>query len=117
MRVTSCINRKAGHMAQAKTQAPTPGDIENQIKTIRDDISTLTGLLKDLAEAKVGDAQKTAMDEAEDLLKRTRAATDDATAKAKQAAGSVEDYIADKPVQATLIALLIGILVGSLSRR
>ena len=90
-------------MAQSKQQSATPEDIEHQIKTIRDDISTLTGLLKDLAESKVGEARK--------------AAADEATAKAKQAAGSIEDYISEKPVQATLIALLIGILLGSFSRR
>ena len=104
-------------MAQKRAETATPEDIEHQIKTIRDDISTLTGLLKDLAESKVGEARKAATDEAEDLLNRSRAAADEATAKAKQAAGSIEDYISEKPVQATLIALLVGILLGSFTRR
>ena len=62
-------------------------------------------------------AKKVAQDEADDLLKRSREAADEATAKAKEAAGSVESYISEKPVQATLIALLVGFFVGSMSRR
>lgn len=104
-------------MAQTKGQSPAPGDIEQQIKTIRDDITTLTGLLKDLAESKVEETRKAASKEAEDLLGRSRAAADEAATKAKQAAGSIEDYISEKPVQATLIALLVGLLLGSMSRR
>ena len=104
-------------MAQSKQQSATPEDIEQQIRTIRDDISTLTGLLKDLAGAKAGEARKAAADEAEDLLNRSRAAADEATARAKQAAGSIEGYISEKPIQATMIALLVGILLGSFSRR
>lgn len=104
-------------MAQTKSQTPTSGDIEDQIKTIRDDIGTLTGLLKQVMEDKAGDAKASAKQEAEDLLKRSQEAADEATRKVRQAAGSVEDYIAERPVQSTLIALLIGLFIGSMSRR
>lgn len=104
-------------MAQKPIETATTEHIEAQISTIRNDIATLTGLLKDLASQKVDDVRKTAKGEADDLLKRSREAADEATAKAKEAAGSVEGYISEKPVQATLIALLVGIFIGSLSRR
>ena len=104
-------------MAQKRTETATTEDIEAQISTIRSDISTLTGLLKELASQKVEDVRKTAQNEADDLLKRSRETADEATAKAKAAAGSVESYITEKPVQATLIALLVGILFGSFTRR
>ena len=104
-------------MAASTKDGPTATDVEEQIKTIRDDISTLTGLLKKLAESKADDVKKGAKDEADDLLKRSRDAADQAAARARDAAGSVEDYISEKPVQATLIALLVGIFIGSLSRR
>jgi ElaB/YqjD/DUF883 family membrane-anchored ribosome-binding protein len=104
-------------MAQKRSDSPTADDIETQINTIRNDVATLTALLKDLASQKVDEVRKTALDEAEDLLKRSHEAADEATAKAKTAAGSVEGYISEKPVQATLIALLVGFVIGSLSRR
>ncbi len=104
-------------MATAPKSAPTTTDVEEQIKTIRNDISTLTDLLKDLTGSKAEDVRKTVKDEADDLLKRSKETAEEATARAKQAAGSVEDYIAEKPVQSALIALLVGIFIGSLSRR
>jgi len=104
-------------MATAPKSAPTTTDVEEQIKTIRNDISTLTDLLKDLTGSKTEDVRKTVKDEADDLLKRSKETAEEATARAKQAAVSVEDYIAEKPVQSALIALLVGIFIGSLSRR
>jgi len=104
-------------MATAPKSAPTATDVEEQIKTIRNDISTLTELLKDLAGSKAEDVRKTARNEADDLLKRSKETAEEATARAKQAAGSVEDYISEKPVQSALIALLIGIFIGSFSRK
>ena len=104
-------------MPTAGKSEPTASDVEEQIKTIRDDIATLTGLLKDLAGSKVEDVRKTAKNEADDLLKRSKETADAATAQAKQAAGSVENYISEKPVQSALIALLVGIFIGSFSRK
>jgi ElaB/YqjD/DUF883 family membrane-anchored ribosome-binding protein len=104
-------------MATSPKPAPTATDVEEQFKTIRDDISKLTTLLKELSKNKVGEARKAAQDEVEGLLKRSKDVAEEATAKAKEAAGSVEDYISEKPVQSALIALLVGIFIGSLSRR
>jgi ElaB/YqjD/DUF883 family membrane-anchored ribosome-binding protein len=37
--------------------------------------------------------------------------------KARQATASVEDYIKEKPVQAALMALGVGFLIGLVTRR
>lgn len=104
-------------MATTPKSSPNANDVEAQIKTIRDDVATLTSLLKDLAEDRLEGAKKVAHDEAEELLKKSKDATRHAKHRARQATSSMEEYIAEKPVQSTLIALLIGIFIGSLSRR
>jgi ElaB/YqjD/DUF883 family membrane-anchored ribosome-binding protein len=111
-------------MAQASKSETSAGksnvaaaDIEEQIKTIRDDVANLSKLIMQLGEDKVSEAVKTARDEAEELLNRSRRMADEATDRAKKTAGSVEDYIAEKPIQSAMIALLVGFLIGSMSRR
>lgn len=104
-------------MASTRKPAADGSDIEAQIQTIRDDISTLTKLLRDVADNKFSEARETARAEAEDVLKRTRQAAGEASEKAKDSVESIEAYIAQKPVQSTLIALLVGIFIGSVTRR
>lgn len=99
-----------------KTETPV-ADIDEQIKTIREDISRLTKLMMQLGEDKVSEAKKTVRDEADDLLKRSKHAAEEAAETAKAKVAPIEDYIVEKPVQSALIALLVGIFLGSLSRR
>jgi ElaB/YqjD/DUF883 family membrane-anchored ribosome-binding protein len=61
--------------------------------------------------------EKAARDEADELLNRTRQAADEVAGRAKQAAGSMESYIVEKPFQSAIVALLVGIFIGFLSRR
>ena len=93
------------------------GDIEEQIKTIREDISRLTQLFVQLGQDNLSRAKEATREEADELLDRSRRVADEATARAKQTAGSVEGYINEKPVQSVIIALLAGIFIGFLSRR
>ena len=93
------------------------GDIEEQIRTIREDVSKLSKLIIGLGEDTLSDAVKTAREEAEELLGRSKRMADDATQRARKTAGTVEDYIAEKPFQSAMIALLVGFLIGSMSRR
>ncbi len=91
--------------------------LAEQIQTIRDDLAKLTSLLKDMAASTATDGAKTLHDEADHLLHRTRQAAEIAADKARGAAGSIETQIAEKPIQSALIALLIGLVIGSLGRR
>lgn len=101
-------------MAETK---PTKDDVEEQIKQIRDDISNLTGLLKELAEDRAGDLRDTAVAEAQALVGQGRQAADRARVQAHEAADSIEQYIVQKPLQSALIALGAGLLIGLVSRR
>jgi ElaB/YqjD/DUF883 family membrane-anchored ribosome-binding protein len=92
-------------------------DLEDQFQIIRDDITTLARLLREIGESKAGETRDAAMAEATELLERSRAAVDEGRMKARQATASVEDYIKEKPVQAALMALGVGFLIGLVTRR
>ena len=92
-------------------------DIEQQFQIIRDDITTLTRLLREIGEAKAGEKRDAALEQAEELLERSRAALEEGRLKAQAVSVSIEDHIRTKPVQSAMIALGIGFLVGILTRR
>ena len=104
-------------MAKSPARSPDVNDVEAQIAAIRDDVSELTRLLKDLAATKAEAATDALKGEAESLKRQAHEAADEAVRQAKSAATSIEDHIVQKPVQSALIALLIGILIGAFGRR
>jgi ElaB/YqjD/DUF883 family membrane-anchored ribosome-binding protein len=86
---------KGKQMADSTKSGIGKEDIEGQIKTIREDVTGLMALVRGLSEEKLENVTR--------------------TAKAKTA--TVEDYIVEKPVQSAIIALLVGIIIGFMSRR
>lgn len=96
---------------------PGRDDLERRFQTIRDDITTLGRLLRDIGEAKAGEKRDAALAEAEALLERSRTALDEGRARARDATVTIENHIREKPVQSALIALGIGFLVGIITRR
>jgi len=92
-------------------------DVEQQIKTIRDDITTLSELLKDIGEAKAGAKREAALAEAAQLLEKSRTAIDEGRLKARHTTAVIEDHIRKQPVQSALIALGVGLLFGMMTRR
>ena len=104
-------------MPESSSSDTTAGNIEEQIKTIREDISRLTQLFMKLGQDNLSAAGNAARDEAEELLNRSRRAADEVAGRAKQAAGTMEGYIVEKPFQSAIVALLVGIFIGFLSRR
>jgi ElaB/YqjD/DUF883 family membrane-anchored ribosome-binding protein len=97
--------------------SPGREDLERQFQTIRDDITTLSRLLREIGEAKAGEKRDTALAEAEALLDRSRAILDEGRIRAREATASIEDHIREKPIQSALVALGIGFLVGIITRR
>ena len=95
---------------------PEKEDLEEQLKVIRDDVAKLTGLLKNLAESKTAEARDQAMARAQDVLDTSERAYRSTRARAEAQAESLEAYVADKPLQSTLIALGIGLVLGRMSR-
>lgn len=104
-------------MAQSSKSKPSISDIEQQIKTIRDDISRLAELLIELGDSKLSETGEAVRGEVDEILSHTRKIADDAQERTKEAAGSVEDYVERKPFQSAMIALLVGFFFGSMSRR
>ena len=92
-------------------------DVERQFQIIREDITTLSKLLREIGEEKAGAKRDAALAEAAELLEKSRTAIDEGRLQAKLAKTSVEDYIREQPVQSALIALGVGFLVGMISRR
>ena len=92
-------------------------DLEQQFHVIRDDIATLTTLLKEIGEGKAGDARDKAMAEASELLERSQKSLDEARVRALHTKETIEDYISEKPVQTALIALGVGVVLGWMTRR
>jgi ElaB/YqjD/DUF883 family membrane-anchored ribosome-binding protein len=99
----------------------TPGsdlaELQEQLKTIRADVATLADLLKGAAHGRAAEAGKALHEQADDLVRHGKEMTEGATERARSAVTSIEEQIVEKPVQSALIALLIGIVIGSLGRR
>lgn len=104
-------------MPNDHTQGAVTGSLDQQLQALREDVASLAESLKRLASATASDATRHMHEQADDLLKRTKDAAGDATRYATGAAASIEEHIVQKPVQSALIALLIGIVIGSLGRR
>lgn len=92
-------------------------DVDRQFKIIREDITTLSKLLREIGEEKAGEKRDAALAEAAELLEKSRSAIDEGRLKASAANTSVEDYIREQPVQSALIALGVGFPGGMISRR
>lgn len=92
-------------------------DLEQQFTVIRNDLATLTRLLREAGEAKADETREAALAEAAALLEKSREALEGGQARAREAGAAVETYIKEKPVQSALIALGVGFLVGMLTRR
>lgn len=104
-------------MNERTGKTPTPEDIEAQLRQIREDLSTLTRLLGELAGEKTETAKGMALDEAAELVARSRKTAEAARHRAESAAHGIEQYIEEKPVQSAMIALIAGMFIGWLSRR
>jgi ElaB/YqjD/DUF883 family membrane-anchored ribosome-binding protein len=104
-------------MANAQKSGTGADDIENQLKTIREDMAKLTKMVGQFGKESVSDQAKGAMDEIREMLETSKRYAGEKRDQAKKTAESVEEYINEKPVQSTIIALIVGLLIGSLSRR
>ncbi len=92
-------------------------ELEEQVRVLRHDLSEATRLLKEFAEGKAVETGRALHDEADQLIRKTKHAAEGAKERALAASGSIEDYIAEKPLQSAFVALLIGFVIGTLGRR
>lgn len=104
-------------MTITDTSRSEPGDLEQQVKTLRNDIASLAEDIKGLAASRAAETSRAVREHVNDLAGQTREMAEGASRHAKSAVSTIEDQIAEKPVQSALVALLIGIVIGSLGRR
>jgi ElaB/YqjD/DUF883 family membrane-anchored ribosome-binding protein len=104
-------------MSNPTKSNPEASDLQEQLKVIRADVAHLTDLLKGMAGNRTADAGKALQDQADELIRRGRESAEGATQRVKGAVSTIEEQIAENPVQSAFIALLIGIVIGSLGRR
>lgn len=104
-------------MVQSSKTEPKIEDIEAQMKVIREDIAELSNLMKQAGEEKLSKLSASARVEAEKLVGESKKKIEEIEARVKQKTSSIEDYVSEKPVQSAFVALLIGLFIGSISRR
>ncbi len=92
-------------------------DVEAQVRVLKEDVATLTQLLKEIGETKTAEARDAAMARAQEVIDGSARAVHAARAHALETTQSIESRIAEKPLQSTMIALGIGVALGWLSRR
>jgi ElaB/YqjD/DUF883 family membrane-anchored ribosome-binding protein len=104
-------------MATANQERATTNDVEAQVKQIKEDLSTLTRLLVQVAGHETEHTKDLALAQAADMIDRSKATAVAARQRVEGAAHSLEHYIEEKPVQSAMIALVAGMFIGWLSRR
>jgi ElaB/YqjD/DUF883 family membrane-anchored ribosome-binding protein len=117
VRSTTEAPRKEALEMSDQMAGPSRDDMEQHFRLVRDDLATLTRLLREVGEAEAGEKRDAVLVEAAALLDKSRSALDEGMGRARQATASMEDHIREKPVQSALIALGLGFLVGMMSRR
>lgn len=93
--------------------APTKGEIDelkDQFETLRGDVSSLVSALGKTAK---GTANRTAEDLSEEITRLSSEIRD----RTESAYADTEKAVTNNPVQALLIALGVGFLIGALTRR
>ena len=92
-------------------------DVKAQIKTLSNDVAELTGLMQKLVGTTASGLFDAAETKAHQTAERAGDLADRAEALARAEVGSLERHISEKPLQSALIALLIGLVFGAMSRR
>lgn len=92
-------------------------DVQKQFKEVTDEVAALAEMLKDIAASKSEDVRAAAGERLEEIARRAHVLADKAKARTQSEFASIEQKITEKPVQSALIAFVIGLLLGILTRR
>ncbi|MFT6676714.1 MAG: ElaB/YqjD/DUF883 family membrane-anchored ribosome-binding protein [Sulfitobacter sp.] len=108
-------------MARASTNGSakemTVADLNDQIETLRNDLSTLTGSIAELGKAKKSQLGDAAAHQVEIARQKGLDAADALGHRAKDAQHQAEDFVKTQPATALGIAAGVGFLVGMMSSR
>jgi ElaB/YqjD/DUF883 family membrane-anchored ribosome-binding protein len=92
-------------------------DVQSQFKEVTDEVAALADMLKDIAASKGEDVRAAAGERLEEIARRAQVLAGKARAKTQSEFASIEQKITEKPLQSALIAFVIGLLLGILTRR
>jgi ElaB/YqjD/DUF883 family membrane-anchored ribosome-binding protein len=92
-------------------------DVQRQFKEVTDEVAALADMLKDIAASKGEEARAAAGERLEELARRAQVLAEKAKSRTQSELSSLEQKITEKPVQSALIAFVIGLLLGILTRR
>ena len=94
----------------------TDENLEENLKSIREEISKLNKLVIDFGLAKFSEVAGNAHKETNDSA-ATKDSRDETSAQGRTAFTSIEKCVVEKPMQSIFIAFLIGLFIGSMPRR
>jgi ElaB/YqjD/DUF883 family membrane-anchored ribosome-binding protein len=92
-------------------------DVQDHVKEITDEVASLTEMLKEIAVGASDDLRTTAGEKFEEIARRSQALAEKAKSKSKSEIAVLEQKITEKPLQSALVAFVIGLLLGLLTRR
>lgn len=91
--------------------------VQDEVKEVTDEVAALADLLKDLAASTGEDLRGAASEKLQEIARRSQALADKARSRTETEIASLERKIAEKPLQSALIAFVIGLLLGAVTRR
>ncbi len=92
-------------------------DVQKQFKEVTDEVAALADMLREIAASKGEDVRAAAGERLEEVARRAQSLAEKARSKTQSELSSLEQKITEKPVQSALIAFVIGLLLGILTRR
>jgi ElaB/YqjD/DUF883 family membrane-anchored ribosome-binding protein len=92
-------------------------ELQDQIETLRNDISAISATLSDLVKAGVREGSATLKRRADEYRRHGQEQADAAMDSAREYSEALEERITQNPFSAVLVALGLGFLIGLMSRR
>jgi ElaB/YqjD/DUF883 family membrane-anchored ribosome-binding protein len=92
-------------------------ELQEQIETLKNDISAISTTLADLLKAGVREGRATLRRRADEYKRQGQEQADAAVGSAREYGEALEERIAQNPFSAVLVALGLGFLIGLMSRR
>ncbi len=92
-------------------------DVQKQFKEVTDEVAALADMLREIAAGKGEDVRAAAGERLEEIARRAQSLAEKAKSRTQSEFAAIEQKINEKPVQSALIAFVIGLLLGILTRR
>jgi ElaB/YqjD/DUF883 family membrane-anchored ribosome-binding protein len=101
----------------ARTTSSKVGEVKDQAKDVADEVAALAVMLRDVAAGAGEDLRDAGAEKLAEIARRSQALVDRVKSTTQSEIASLEQSIAERPLQSALIALVIGVVLGALLRR